>query len=52
MIAELVIKVIEHSGFFKNGYSFQTEAGAIAIARIVQYRDGTVIDTIKQVKKG
>jgi len=32
MIAELVAKVIEHSGFFRDGYSFQTGAGAIAIA--------------------
>ncbi len=32
MIAELATKVMAHSGFFKDGYSFQTGAGAISIA--------------------
>lgn len=41
MIAELVTRVIEHSGFFKNGYSFQTGAGAIAIACTRYLADAT-----------
>ena len=41
MIAELVTKVIVHSGFFRDGYSFQTGAGAIAIACTRYLADAT-----------
>lgn len=41
MIAELAAKVIVHSGFFKDGYSFQTGAGAIAIACTGYLADAT-----------
>lgn len=47
MIAELATKVIVHSGFFKNGYSFQTGAGAIAIACTQFLADATEVAGIK-----